>query len=112
MVFQFNKQMDRESVENIVNWSIERSTESAPGLRYNNGVAPPSTEVNLPFFPTNVYYDENGMTATVLFSLTQNSTADGTIDPSHMVFSFKGQDADGNDMDVNYDQFMGFSKAF
>jgi tetratricopeptide (TPR) repeat protein len=112
MVFQFNKQMDRESVENIVNWSIERSTESAPGLRYNNGVAPPSTEVNLPFFPTNVYYDENGMTATVRFSLTQNSTADGTIDPSHIVFSFKGQDADGNDMDVNYDQFMGFSKAF
>jgi tetratricopeptide (TPR) repeat protein len=112
MVFQFNKQMDRESVENITNWSIEQSKESTPGMRYNNGVAPPSTEIHLPLFPTDVYYDQKGMTATVRFTLNQNSTADGTIDPSHIVFSFKGQDADGNGMDVNYDQFMGFSKSF
>lgn len=112
MVFQFNKEMDRDSVENVVNWRIERSSESAPAMRYNNGLAVPSTEVTPPLLPTNVYYDENAMTATVRFTLTQNSTADGTIDPSHLVFSFNGQDADGNDMDVDYDQFMGFSKAF
>jgi tetratricopeptide (TPR) repeat protein len=112
MEFQFNKEMERESVENIVNWSITRSTENGPGLRYNNGIAAPSTEVNLPLFPSNVYYDEKGMKATVRFTLTQNSTADGTIDASHMVFSFNGKDADGNKMDANYDQFMGFSKSF
>ncbi len=112
MMFQFNKPMDRESVENITNWSIERSKESTPGMRYNNGIAPPSTEVNVPYFPTDVYYDDKGMIATVRFTLTQNSSADGTIDPSHMVFSFKGKDADGNDMDFNYDQFMGFKKSF
>jgi hypothetical protein len=81
-------------------------------LRYNNGIAAPSTEVNLPLFPSDIYYDEKGMKATVRFTLTQNSTADGTIDPSHMVFSFNGEDADGNKMDENYDQFMGFSKSF
>lgn len=112
MVFQFNKDMDPESVENITNWNIERSTESAPGMRYNHGRAVPSTEVSPPLFPSSVYYDRDAMTATVRFSLTQNSTADGTIDPSHMVFAFKGKDADDNDMDTNYDQFMGFSKSF
>lgn len=112
MEFQFNKEMERESVENIVNWSITRSTETGPAMRYNNGIAAPSTEVNLPLFPSNVYYDEKGMKATVRFNLTQNRTADGTIDPSHMVFSFKGKDADGNKMDADHDQFMGFSKSF
>ena len=112
MEFQFNKEMERESVENIVNWTIQRSTESAPGLRYNNGVAAPSTEVNMPLFPSSVYYDEKGMKATVRFTLSQNSTADGTIDPSHMVFTFSGKDVDGNAMDADHDQFMGFSKSF
>ncbi len=112
MVFQFNKDMDRESVENIVNWSIGKSEETTPGMQYNHGVAPPSTEVDLPPLPTNVYYDPDKMTATVYFNLTQNPTADGTIDPSHIVFSFKGKDADGKELDAQYDQFMGFSKSF
>lgn len=112
MEFQFNKEMERDSVENVVNWSIAKSTETGPAMRYNHGVAAPSTEVTPPLFPSNVYYDEKGMKATVRFSLTQNSTADGTIDPSHMVFSFNGKDADGNKMDVDHDQFMGFSKSF
>ncbi len=112
MKFLFNKEMDRESIENITNWSIGRSTESGPAMRYNNGLPIPNSEVRPTFFPTNVYYDADAMTAVVRFTLTQNETADGTIDPSHIVFAFSGQDADGNDMDVNYDQFMGFSKAF
>ncbi|MEJ2157968.1 MAG: tetratricopeptide repeat protein [Desulfobacteraceae bacterium] len=110
--FQFNKEMDRESVENILNWSIDRSEETTPGMRYNHGVAPDATEVDVPPLPTSVYYDPDKMTATVRFNLTQNATADGTIDPSHIVFSFFGKDADGNDMDAQYDQFMGFSKSF
>lgn len=112
MVFQFNKEMDRESVENILNWSIERSGETTPGMRYNHGVAPADTEVDVPPLPTSVYYDPDKMTALVRFTLTQNATADGTIDPSHVVFSFNGRDADDNEMDAQYDQFMGFSKSF
>lgn len=112
MVFQFNKEMDRESVENILNWTIEKSGESTPGMRYNHGVSPADTEVDVPPLPTTVYYDPDQMTATVRFDLTQNATADGTIDPSHIVFSFNGKDADGNEMDVRHDQFMGFSKSF
>lgn len=112
MKFQFNKEMDRESIETITNWSIERSTESGPAMGYNNGIGVPETEVTLPYFPTDVYYDDDALTATVRFRLTQNSTADGTIDPSHVVFSFNGKDGDGNDMAVDYDQFMGFSDSF
>ena len=52
------------------------------------------------------------MTATVFFSVNQNSTADGTIDPEHIVFSFSGIDADGNEMDEDYDQYMGFCGSF
>jgi tetratricopeptide (TPR) repeat protein len=110
--FQFSKEMDRESVQDIFNWNIQRSTEAGPGMRYNNGLSLPSTEIDVPLFPTDVYYDADTMTAKVRFQLTQNESADGTIDPSHIVFSFKGLDADGNRLDADYDQFMGFSGSF
>ena len=71
-----------------------------------------STEVKVPMYPIGVYYNEEDMTATVRFRLTQNDAGDGTIDPSHIVFSFKGMDADGNAMDTQNDQYMGFSKTF
>lgn len=110
--FQFTKEMDRDSVQDIFNWTIQRSTETDPGMRYNNGLSVPSTEINPPLYPLDVYYDEDTMTAKVRFQLTQNNSADGTIDPSHIVFSFTGVDADGNRLDADYDQFMGFSGAF
>lgn len=110
--FQFTKEMDRDSVQDIFNWTIQRSTESAPGMRYNNGLSTPSTEINVPLYPLDVYYDEESLTAKIRFQLTQNDSADGTIDPSHIVFSFTGVDADGNQLDADYDQFMGFSGAF
>jgi tetratricopeptide (TPR) repeat protein len=110
--FQFTKEMDRDSVQDIFNWNIQRSTESAPGMRYNNGLSVPSTEINVPLYPLDVYYDEESMTAKIRFQLTQNDSSDGTIDPSHIVFSFTGVDADGNQLDADYDQFMGFSGAF
>ena len=47
----------------------------------------------------------------VAFSLTQNDTADGTIDPSHIAFKFKGEDKFGNRMDPNADEFTGFSRV-
>jgi tetratricopeptide (TPR) repeat protein len=110
--FQFSKEMDRDSVQDIFNWTIQRSTETDPGMRYNNGLSVSSTEINPPLYPLDVYYDEDTMTAKVRFQLRQNDSADGTIDPSHIVFSFAGMDADGNRLDADYDQFMGFSGSF
>jgi tetratricopeptide (TPR) repeat protein len=110
--FQFTKEMDRDSVQDIFNWSILRSTETDPGMRYNNGLSVPSTEINVPLYPLDVYYDQDTLTAKVRFQLTQNDSADGTIDPSHIVISFSGVDADGNRLDADYDQFMGFSGSF
>ena len=109
MVFQFDKDMDRESVENLVNWKIGRSTSSQPGQIYNYGLAVPDTEVQVNPLPVNVYYDSESFKATVTFTIRQNSTADGTIDPSHIEFKFSGKDAFGNKMDPDFDQYMGFS---
>jgi tetratricopeptide (TPR) repeat protein len=112
MQFQFNKAMDRESVENIINWSIARSTEGGPGMGYNLNTGIPSTEVSLLQFPISVFYDEDAQTATVRFDVNQNSDANGTIDPGHIVFAFNGVDADGNDMDADFDHYMGFCGSF
>jgi tetratricopeptide (TPR) repeat protein len=51
MIFQFDKEMDRESVENVLNWNIGRSTQSGPGQAYNYGYPLPNTEVTLPPIP-------------------------------------------------------------
>lgn len=112
MEFQFNKEMDRESIENIFNWTINRSEETGPGMRYNWGLPVPETEVSLAVHPTDVYYDADKRTALVRFTVTQNEDADGTIDPSHIVFSYSGKDTDGNEMHTQYDQYMGFSGSF
>jgi tetratricopeptide (TPR) repeat protein len=109
MKFQFDKEMDRETVENVLNWSIGRSTQSGPGQAYNFGRPIPDTEVTLPPFPKHVYYDADNLTATVYFTLRQNEAADATIDTAHMEFKFTGEDAYGHKMDPKYDQFMGFS---
>ncbi len=105
----FDKQMDRTSVENIVNWNISRASGTGGGEAYNFGLALPSTEVSLSVLPVNVYYDEDAWTATVKFNITQNATADGTLDPSHVEFKFSGEDIYGNEMDAEGDQYCGFS---
>ena len=109
MVFQFDKQMDRESVENRINWQIGRSTQNGPGQAYNFGLPIPSTEVTVSLLPENVYWDEEELSATVTFSIKQNATADATIDPSHIEFKFSGKDIYGNSMDDKFDQYIGFS---
>jgi tetratricopeptide (TPR) repeat protein len=109
MVFQFDKEMDRESVENVLNWNIGGSTQSGPGQAYNYGFPVPDTEVTLSPFPLSVYYDADELTATVYFTVRQNAAGDGTIDPAHIEFKFSGEDAYGHSMDSKYDQFMGFS---
>jgi len=109
MKFQFDKAMDRESVEDRFNWTIQRSSGSGPGEAYNFGFSVPDTEVTIPIYPDNVYYDSKTFSATVKFTITQNENADGTIDPSHIEFSFKGKDKYGITMDSEFDQVTGFS---
>ena len=112
MTFQFDKEMERSEVENVMNWQIGRSLGIGPGTAYNFGLPVPETEVQPPPIPVNVYYDAEEMTATVYFKIQQNATADGTIDPSHIEFRFNGKDAFGLRMNPNFDQFTGFSKVY
>jgi len=108
MVFQFGKGMDADSVQNRFNWQISRSTKTDPGQRYNNGLAIPDTEVTVPPIPAQVTYDPTKLQATVYFSISQNAAlADGTLDPSHLVFKLSGVDEFGNKMDPAADEFMG-----
>jgi tetratricopeptide (TPR) repeat protein len=109
MVFQFDKEMDRESVQNVLNWKIGPSTQSGPGQAYNFGRPIPDTDVTPVPLPKSVYYDADNLTATVYFSIRQNEAGDGTIDPAHIEFKFTGEDAYGYKMDPKHDQFMGFS---
>ena len=109
MVFQFDKQMDRESVENTFNWNITRAVGAGPGQAYNWGFPIPDSEVKLPLFPEHVYYNADDLTATVYFKIKQNADATGTIDPSHIEFKFSGTDIFGYAMNTKYDQFTGFS---
>jgi tetratricopeptide (TPR) repeat protein len=110
LMFMFNKEMDAYSVQNPNNWQIGRATGKYHSGAYNLGLPLPSTEVLLPSRPMLIKYDEGAHIAEVTFRITQNSTADGTIDPSHIVFRFMGKDAYGNAMDPAADEYSGVSK--
>jgi tetratricopeptide (TPR) repeat protein len=109
MVIQFDKEMDRESVENVMNWQISRAIGQGPGQAYNFSLPIPSTEITVTPIPDSVYYNEQDLTATVFFKIQQNASADGTLDPLHLEFKFSGKDSFGYTMDPNSDQFTGFS---
>jgi tetratricopeptide (TPR) repeat protein len=111
MKFQFDKALDRESAQNPANWEISRADGAAPAL-YNFGLGISSTETQLPFIPDYVVYDAKNLTATIFFRVYQNESADGTIDPSHIEFRYKGRDSYGLSMDPARDQFTGFSGIF
>ena len=111
MTFQFDKEMDRESVEDLYNWNISRSTSSGPAEFYNFGMSVPESEIKLSSTPEYIYYNAEQLTATVYFNVTQNATADGTLDPSHIVFKFSGEDKYGLKMDPDADEFSGFSRV-
>ena len=109
MVFQFSKPMDPESVEAVSNWSITRPVGTGRGDGYNYGFSLPTSEVLVADAPMAVYYDRELLTATVLFKITQNADANGTIDPAHLTFKFSGMDTLGLAMDTAADEFAGFS---
>jgi hypothetical protein len=109
MDFQFSKQMDASSVENVFNWQIERATGSGRGDGYNLDMQLKASEISLNPTPLAVYYNAENMTASVLFKVKQNDTATGTIDPSHINFTFSGKDVVGLAMDKSADTYSGFS---
>lgn len=109
MVFQFSKQMDANSVQMLSNWSIERAIGTGRADGYNLNMLLRESEVELPKTPFAVYYDQREMTATVLFKITQNAAGNGTIDPSHINFTFSGTDSLGLKMDKSADMYSGFS---
>jgi len=110
MNFIFNREMEVASVQNPYNWRISRASGVAPGGAYNWGLSIPSTEIEISPFPTGIIYDQYTLTAQVTFQITQNSSADGTIDPSHVMFRFYGKDIYGKTMDPAADEYSGISK--
>ena len=109
MKLVFDKEMDRESVENRFNWKISRAAGGDPGEAYNFGLPIPSTEAKISTYPDYVYYDADSFTATVKFTIVQNASVDATIDPSHIEFQFTGVDTFGLKMNPSADQYSGFS---
>ncbi|MEW6676692.1 MAG: tetratricopeptide repeat protein [Pseudomonadota bacterium] len=107
MVFMFNKDMDAQSVENVRNWSIARAYDLGRGTIYNYGMTVPDTEIALDRYPVSVTYNEEDRTATVLFRVTQNAAGDGTLDPSHIKFSFSGSDTFGQKIGDQADEYLG-----
>jgi Flp pilus assembly protein TadD len=110
MKFIFNKKMDIASVENPYNWRINRATTKIKGGPYNWGMPISSSEIDISLFPLRVNYDFKNNTAIVTFRINQNDVENGTLDPSHIVFQFLGQDAYGNKMNPSADQYSGISK--
>ena len=109
MTFVFSKPMDPQSVQNPMNWSITKAPPGSSGGAYNWGVTTPSTDIPLSPIPTNVSYDSETSMAIVSFRITQDATADGTLDPSHIQFAFSGKDVDGNKMDTTANKYSGIS---
>jgi tetratricopeptide (TPR) repeat protein len=110
MKFIFNKEMDIASVENRFNWRISRATPDIKGGPYSWGMPIPETEVTISTFPDRVRYDWENKTAIVTFAIGQNSAANGTLDPSHLIFQFAGKDDFENPMNPSADQYGGISK--
>lgn len=104
----FNTDMDAVSVTNTQNWSISRA-DGKEGGYYNNTMPLTAKDVALPGSPIAVYYNSMTKEATLLFSLTQNSSGDAVIDQKHIVFKFKGKDSLGRTMDTTADQIDGNS---
>ena len=108
---QFDKEMDRGSIENPVNWQISRAKGQGPGQAYNFGLPISPNEAKLPSIPNAVAWDADNLTATVYFTITQNAASNATIDPSHVEFKFSGKDIYGLKMNPKFDQFSGFNNV-
>ncbi len=109
LTFQFNQAMDISSIQNPLNWFIFKASGGQAGY-YNNGVTiHPEKEAMISPIPLNVAYDPKTYQATIFFNISQNSTGDSVIDPSHWVFKFKGTDVSGHMIDSSGDEYDGFA---
>lgn len=109
LTFKFDKPMDRASVQDIANWTVGPANDTNRIDRYNFGNASPATDIDLPSKPAFVMYDDTYRMATVIFKLTQNDAGNGTLDPSHVKFTFSGTDAEGSQIDPLANDYTGFS---
>ena len=110
MHFIFSKPMDTSTVSSPAYWSITRAYGQTSGGDYNWGLPLATTEVPISPIPISVVYDQNSQTADVKFRVTQNASGNGTLDPSHLVFAFRGLDAYGKAMDNAADEYSGMSQ--
>lgn len=109
MNIAFSKDMNESSIINPYNWKISRATIRDNGGVYNYGLAPSTKETVILPKPSYITYNKETNTATVRFWVSQNATADATIDPNHIVFKFSGVDTYGKAMDTSADEYAGFS---
>ncbi|HUL30202.1 MAG TPA: tetratricopeptide repeat protein, partial [Thermodesulfobacteriota bacterium] len=109
MHFIFSKEMDASTVASPASWGITKAGWSNSGGAYNWGLPIAPTEVNVSPIPVSVVYNQDSLTADVTFQIVQNASGDGTLDPSHLVFDFHGQDVYGNAMDPAADEYSGIS---
>jgi len=109
MHFVFSKEMDASTVTSPAYWSITKADGQNPGGAYNWGLPSAPTDVTISPIPVSVVYDQDLQTADVVFRLTQNASGNGTLDPSHLVFAFRGLDAYGQAMDPAADEYSGIS---
>ena len=110
VVIQFSSDMDSNSITNVGNWSISRGNTTASGL-YNDSMPVSGTEAAVTPTPVSVTYNTETYEATVSFQLNQNSAGNATIDPSHLVFTFNGKDAQGQSMDKKANSIDGSASA-
>ncbi|OGV73601.1 MAG: hypothetical protein A3B82_02325 [Methylophilales bacterium RIFCSPHIGHO2_02_FULL_57_10] len=106
---QFATAMDVGSVMNPLNWSITKAHSTEGGYYNNSAPVNISQEAAILPTPTSVTYNKITGVAKVTFTVNQNSTANATIDPSHLVFKFSGKDAFGRSMDPSADEIDGYA---
>jgi hypothetical protein len=98
--------MDVASVMNPSNWSISRASGGAAGY-YNNTMPYGPRDAAPASVPLSVVYNDVTQEATIKFRIAQNADGNATIDPAHLVFRFKGMDAEGRQMDSKADEYSG-----
>ena len=109
MHFIFSKAMDASTIQSPAYWSITRADGQNRGGAYNWGLPLQSTDVTISPVPAAVVYHQDSQTADVTFRITQNSSGNGTLDPSHILFGFNGLDAYGKAMDPAANEYSGIS---
>ncbi|MDR3579547.1 MAG: tetratricopeptide repeat protein [Oryzomonas sp.] len=98
MTIAFNNAMDVSSITNPANWTLSRANSPEAGY-YNDMMPQSSKDAAIPPTPLSVTYNTLTNEATVNFQLSQNADGSAVIDPSHIVFTFNGKDAQGRTMD-------------